>query len=75
MEGMVGLVVILFSNLIKVCMICLILEEKMFKVMMELQEVKVCLILGPRGKDGKNGGKTIIRVPCGTLVYEVKCEE
>ena len=24
---------------------------------------------GPRGKDGKNGGKTILRVPCGTLVF------
>ena len=27
---------------------------------------------GPRGKDGKNGGKTVIRVPCGTSVYEIK---
>ena len=26
---------------------------------------------GPHGKDGKNGGKTIIRVPCGTSVYEI----
>lgn len=26
---------------------------------------------GPRGKDGKNGGKTILRVPCGTSVYEI----
>jgi hypothetical protein len=33
------------------------------------------LISGAQGKNGKNGGKTIIRVPCGTLVYEVKCEE
>lgn len=24
---------------------------------------------GPRGKDGKNGGKTVLRVPCGTLIY------
>lgn len=23
------------------------------------------------GKDGKNGGQTIIRVPSGTLVYEI----
>jgi GTP-binding protein len=28
-----------------------------------------------RGKDGKNGGKTVIRVPCGTLLYEISCEE
>lgn len=27
------------------------------------------LITGARGKNGKNGGKTIIRVPCGTLIY------
>lgn len=27
---------------------------------------------GPRGKDGKAGGKTVIRVPCGTLVYEIR---
>jgi hypothetical protein len=30
---------------------------------------------GPQGKDGKNGGKTIIRVPCGTLLYEVLEQE
>jgi len=37
-------------------------------------EVNFVLFVGARGKDGKMGGKTIIRVPCGTLVYEVKCE-
>lgn len=30
---------------------------------------------GPRGKDGKNGGKTIIRVPRGTLLYEIEEHE
>ena len=54
-------------------MICLISEEKIFKETVEGMEVIFILILGARGKDGKNGGKTIIRVPCGTLIYEVKC--
>jgi hypothetical protein len=40
----------------------------------EAPEVFYNLFQGARGKDGKDGGKTIIRVPCGTLVYEVKCE-
>lgn len=26
---------------------------------------------GSNGRDGKNGGQTIIRVPSGTLVYEI----
>lgn len=30
---------------------------------------------GPRGKDGKNGGKTMLRVPCGTSIYEIEINE
>jgi GTPase involved in cell partitioning and DNA repair len=26
---------------------------------------------GPKGRNGKVGGKTIVRVPKGTLVYEI----
>ncbi len=48
----------------------LILDEKIFMALMVQMEVFIYLFnSGPRGKDGKNGGKTIIRVPCGTLVY------
>jgi len=28
--------------------------------------------VGAHGKDGKNGGKITVRVPCGTLIYEVR---
>ncbi len=28
--------------------------------------------IGHRGKDGKNGGRTVIRVPCGTLLYAIQ---
>lgn len=30
---------------------------------------------GARGMQGKDGGKTLVRVPCGTLIYEIKLEE
>ena len=30
---------------------------------------------GARGMQGKNGGKTMIKVPCGTLIYEIKMVE
>jgi GTP-binding protein len=30
---------------------------------------------GARGMQGKDGGKTLIRVPCGTLIYEIKIDE
>ena len=30
---------------------------------------------GAAGKQGKNGGVTLLRVPVGTLIYEVKLEE
>ena len=51
-------------------MIYHILEEKMFMEIMEEMVVKIIVnILGPQGKNGKNGGKTIIRVPVGTLIY------
>jgi GTPase involved in cell partitioning and DNA repair len=30
------------------------------------------LIAAARGRDGKNGGKLVYRVPIGTLVYELK---
>jgi GTPase involved in cell partitioning and DNA repair len=29
---------------------------------------------GSTGRQGKNGGKTLLRVPCGTLVFELKTE-
>jgi hypothetical protein len=37
-------------------------------IMVEM-EVNIILNIGPQGKIGKNGGKTIVRVPVGTLVY------
>ena len=51
-------------------MIYHISEEKIFMEIMEEKEVKIIAnIIGPQGKNGKNGGKTIIRVPVGTLIY------
>ncbi len=57
-------------------MIYHISEEKMFMDIMERMGVFSFKIyyLGPQGKNGKNGGKFTIRVPIGTLIYEVKCE-
>ncbi len=37
--------------------------------MMETMEVYDFIYIAHQGKNGKNGGKTMIRVPCGTLVY------
>lgn len=42
-------------------------------IMEQMEVIFKNIYLGPQGKNGKNGGKFTIRVPIGTLVYEVKC--
>ena len=42
---------------------------------MVAEEVRYIYKKGARGMQGKNGGKTLLRVPVGTLVYEIKIDQ